>query len=322
MIKLIAEFCQNHNGNIDILAEMVEKAAKSGATHAKIQTIYSKNLSFRPEFEEGVKFGNNVLSIKRPYKAEYERLKKLELSNKSSKKFISLCLDNGLVPMTTCFSRASIDEIYETGFKSIKVASYDCASYQLIRELVDKFDELIVSTGGTYDDEIEKTTNILKDSNYSLLHCVTLYPTPLSQMNLERMLWLKKFTNNIGLSEHTLFSRDSIQASMAAIAIGAKIIERHFTILPESETKDGPVSINPKALKELSRFAKMEQEERLIFLNKKYPAWKIMMGSEKRKLSHEEILNRNYYRGRFASPRKETENGQRMIFNWEETSLK
>tara|TARA_B100000989_G_C19497504_1_gene452736 strand:- start:199 stop:1167 length:969 start_codon:yes stop_codon:yes gene_type:complete len=321
MVKIIAEFCQNHNGDFNILKNMIHKAAESGATHAKIQTIYAKNLSFRPEFEEEIFYDGSQLSIKRPYKAEFERLKNLEINLDDSKKFISLCKEYNLVPMTTCFSRSNIKEIISAGFKSIKVASYDCASFPLIRELKEVFDEIIVSTGASFDDEIKNTANILNDTNFSFLHCVTLYPTPLDQMHLSRLNWLRKFTPNVGLSDHTLFERDGIKASLGALALGAEIIERHFTILPSNKTKDGPVSIDSSSLKSISDFAKLSIDERIKKINSIFPNWKVMLGQSKRKLTSQELLNRNYYRGRFASPREGFSNGEAMIFNWEETPL-
>ena len=81
MSIIIAEFCQNHNGDKEILSKMVNAASECGATHAKIQSISSKNLTFRPEFEEGIEIDGICKSIKRPYLNEYERLRKLELSD-------------------------------------------------------------------------------------------------------------------------------------------------------------------------------------------------------------------------------------------------
>ncbi len=322
MTKLIAEFCQNHNGDMNILERMVEEASSAGATHGKMQTIYSNTLSFRPQFEQEVYDSEgNLQSIKRPYINEYERLKKLEVSQENTIKFISLCKNNGLIPLTTCFSRSNIKDIYNAGFKVIKVASYDCASYQMIRELKVLFDELIVSTGATFDDEVKKTASILKGSDFSFLHCVTIYPTPLNKMNLSRMKWLKSFTPNVGFSDHSLVSRDNVIASLGAMALGANIVERHFTILPQNETKDGPVSITPKEMKQLYEFAKLEAEERVEKMNIDFPQWEKMLGDSNRKLSTEELLNRSYYRGRFASQRSNTSDKSNMIFNWEETSI-
>ena len=90
---------------------------------------------------------------------------------------------------------------------------------------------------------------ILSDVNFSLLHCVTIYPTQLKQFHLSRMQILKKMADSIGFSDHSLVVRDGIRGSLCAIYLGAEIIERHFTVLKADETKDGPVSINKKHLK-------------------------------------------------------------------------
>ena len=321
MAKLIAEFCQNHNGNFDLLKKMVEASAEAGATHGKMQTIFADTIAFRPQFEEGLTKNGEVKSIKRPYLDEYKRLKDLEISSSNTEKFVQICNANGLVPMTTCFVREHVNHLAELGFHSIKVASYDCASFPLLRDLAKSFKEIIVSTGATYNDEVAHAASVLKGSNFSFLHCVTIYPTPLEHLNLARMEWLRSYSPVVGFSDHSKISETGLLASKAALALGAEIIERHFTLLPESETRDGPVSVNEHQLKELSDFAQLSQEERLYQIEQEFPEWECMIGVRNRKLSDAELLNRDYYRGRFASPRNESINGSRMIFNWEELSV-
>jgi len=321
MTQLIAEFCQNHNGNMDLLAHMVEAAGKAGATHGKMQTILADTIAYRPQFEEGLIVEGEIKSIKRPYAAEYQRLKGLEVSQEDTLKFVDLCRQNGLVPMTTCFVRAHVNDIAQAGFKSIKVASYDCASFPMLRELGALFNEIVVSTGATFDDEVIHAAATLKDKSFAFLHCVTLYPTPLDQMHLLRMQWLRSMAPRVGFSDHSLVARDGLLASKAALALGADIIERHFTILGPAESRDGPVSITPQHMAELASFAALDPQERLQRMDAEYPGWRVMCGQQQRQLSDQELLNRDYYRGRFASPRLESRLGTRMIFNWEETPI-
>jgi sialic acid synthase SpsE len=314
MAKIIAEICQNHNGNKKLLFDMLYAVKESGAQYAKIQTIFAEDLAKREEFENGLIDNGVTKIIKRPYAPEFERLKGLELDYKIQREFVDECRRIGLKPLTTCFSTASIPKIKELGLTEIKVASYDCGSLPMIKELAKHFDELIISTGATYNEEIEATAKYLKSINkkFSFLHCVTIYPTPLEQAHLKRMDYLRTFTPEVGFSDHTRVSTDGIKASLAALYCGADIIERHFTILASDQTKDGPVSINPVQLKELVDFSKLEKNDQLNWLNKNIPEWKIMLGSEQRDLSHEELLNRSYYRGRFASHRD-----GKTIYNWE-----
>jgi len=317
--QLIAEFCQNHNGDMDLLARMVEAAARSGATHGKMQTILAETVTYRPQFEEGLTVDGVVKSIKRPYAAEYERLKSLELTEKDTLRFIKVCDDNGIVPMTTCFARAHAKPLAEAGFKSIKVASYDCASFPMLRDLAALFDEVVVSTGATFDDEVEFASSILQGSNFAFLHCVTLYPTPLDQMHLARLDWLRTLAPRVGFSDHTLRERDGLIAAKAALAVGAEVVERHFTILGPTESRDGPVSITPADMAELAAFSALLIEDRRSIMNKEWPDWTSLIGEARRQLSDKELLNRDYYRGRFASPRAESRGGTRMVYNWEET---
>ena len=318
--KVIAEFCQNHNGDYEILKEMIWAAAESGATHGKIQSMFADDLSFRERFEEGnADDKGQIITIKRPYKDEYNRLKGLEINYKQHEDFIKECEKASIIPMTTLFNLDRINDIYNLGFKVIKVASYDCGSFPLITSLANKFNEIIVSTGATYDHEIKETINILNqtDINYSLLHCVTIYPTKLEHFHLGRLEVLNNLCNNIGFSDHSLVSRDGILGTLAAIYMGASIIERHFTILDEHETKDGPVSIGKEHIKEIINFTKLDKDDQLIYINEKGIDLNILKGNKDRELSSEELLNRDYYRGRFINKYRDS-----TVYNWEEDAKK
>jgi len=318
-LTLIAEFCQNHNGDFDTLRIMIDAAAKGGATHAKIQTIFADDLAFRTEFEEG-KFAQNgdVITIKRPYKNEYDRLKKLELTYDQQAAFVAACREAGLEPLTTAFTLTCIPHLSELGWNAVKVASYDCGSLPLVRALADQFDHLIISTGATFDEEIDRTAAYLNEVGraFTMLHCVTLYPTPLGEMHLNRMEYLRQFTNSVGLSDHSLVSTDGIKAALVAIHLGATTIERHFTVFEASETKDGPVSITQKHLEEIVEFANLEHDKQAAFLAANVPEAASMYGLTHRPLSDEEQRNRAYYRGRFAN-----KFDQDTIYNWEDEKL-
>lgn len=309
-MKIIAEFCQNHNGNLDVLKEMVKEAARAGASYAKIQTMFAEELTHRPRFDIGKE------SMKRPYEPEFSRLKPLELDWDAHKFFLDTCEKYKIKPLTTIFTRASIPFVKELGFNDIKVASYDCGSFPMIRELKDNFNYLFISTGATLYEEIEKTAEILRGFNYSYLHCTTIYPTPLDYLNLAKMQYLREFTSDTGFSDHTLVKKDGVKASKVAIMLGAEIIERHFTILSPEETKDGPVSINPEQLKDLVEFSKMDNKDRETLVEKEIPDFEKMIGERNPPLTLMELQNRDYYRGRFAS-KVDGED----IYNYEEVEL-
>ncbi|MCG8434432.1 MAG: N-acetylneuraminate synthase family protein [Gammaproteobacteria bacterium] len=116
----------------------------------------------------------------------------------------------------------------------------------------------------------------------------------------------------MGFSDHSLVKRDGIKASVAALAMGADVIERHFTILPPEESRDGPVSISPDLLSQLVQFARLPQNEVMMFAKNEIAELSKMIGMESREMSEAEKLNRDYYRGRFASMVS-----GRPVYNWE-----
>jgi sialic acid synthase SpsE len=297
---------------------MVWAAAEAGATYAKVQSMLADELTYRERFEQGIWEGERQRAIKRPYQAEYERLKPMDLGDQAHVLFGEECRKAGIKPLTTLFTRARLPFVAGLGWEAVKVASYDCASYPLIRELraeVEKgnFRHLFISTGATYDEEIATTAAFLEGISYSFLHAVTIYPTPLSELHLGRMHFLRRFTPSVGLSDHTLVERDGILASIVAMSLGAQVVERHFTLLGRQDTKDGPVSIRPDELKALVRFSRLETDELREYVAREIPVWEQMVGQEQRTLSPVELLNRDYYRGRFAS-RVDGE----PVYNWEE----
>ncbi len=315
-VDIIAECCQNHNGDREILKRMIHEAAKTGANYCKIQAIRSKELTHRERFDLGISENGVTKVIKRPYESEYARLKTLDLNLDTERWFVEECLRAGISPMTTVFTRDSVNDVKDMGFHSVKIASYDCASYPMLRDVKKFWKKIFVSTGATYDPEIEYAAETLNGIDFTFLHCVTIYPTPIKDLNLNRMSYLRRFTKSVGFSDHTKIADTGIIASKIALALGASCIERHFTILGPGETKDGPVSVNPKELSELVQFSKLSQYERMEIIKKEFPEWESSFGVQFRELTAEELLNRDYYRGRFASFR----NGS-PIYNWEDVVL-
>ena len=322
MAKIIVEICQNHNGDRNVLKDMIWAAKEAGADIVKGQVIFSEDTAPRERFDEGHVEDNGVRkTVKRPYRAEAERLRGLDLEESDYRFFVEESKRAGITPMVTIFARRRVPfaaSLPWTKERPVKVASYDCASYPMIRELSDNFGKLIISTGATFDDEIKTTAEIMKEKKkpFVFLHCVTSYPNTLQMANLARMEWLRQFTPEVGWSDHTLVPRDGIKAAKTAFMLGADYVERHFTILPVDKTKDGPVSLTPALLKELSDFRKLSKDEQKKIIEKEIPGWQIMLGHKEREMTHAEMLNRDYYRGRFAS----FVNGE-WVHNWEEKNI-
>ena len=298
---------------------MVHAASESGADIAKIQSIDSSDLTHREKFDNGLIDNGEIKIIKRPYKEEYERLKLLDLSKDHHYKFLEICSKYNIIPMTTIFNLGKIKFIDQANFKAVKIASYDCGSHYMIEQILKKkFPKIVISSGASFDHEIEKTCKLLKNhKDFTLLHCVTIYPTPLSEAHLNRITYLKKLTKNVGISDHSDPEKTGFKLSIGAVEMGASLVEKHFTILEKNQTRDGAVSVNVKQLKELVNLVNMEDQDRKDYIQKYIPEFKEMLGKEKRELSKTELLNRDYYRGRFAS--KNSQNN--TFYNWDEVEL-
>lgn len=298
---MIAECCQNHNGNLETLKAMVHRAAESGADYAKIQGLRSSELVKRERFEAGVTDGNGrVTTLRRPFQQEYDRLSKLDLSDDDERWFVEECSRAGIQSMITAFTLGSVSRFAAAGFNAVKIASYDCKSVPLLRE-AEIFDKVFISTGASFDQEVERAAQIFRSGQAALLHCVTIYPTPLEELNMRRMTWLRELVPTVGFSDHTLYQTTGLRASKLAMAIGADVIERHFTVLPAEETRDGPVSIGPSQFRELRQFADLSLSDRLSVLEDEWGDWMTGLGTSRRDLTNVELMNRDYYSGRVAA---------------------
>ena len=277
-MKIIAEMCQNHNCDMDLLETMVVEAAKNGADICKIQTIEAKHLIYWKEFEDF-----------RPYEKEYERLKSLELSIDDEKKFVAICRQNKVEPMTTVFEHRGFKRFNDVGYKLMKISGYSAQKVlPKIKEF--NFEHLYISTSSMTYREIEWLTKHLKLNlpyrNYTLLNCTCVYPTPLEKLNLQNIEFYKKHFGfkNVGLSDHTNPHEDNLLSSKLAIYQGIDVLERHFTILGKDETRDGKVSITPDMLSELKRFSMLSPKEQYKEINE---------------LNETQKFNHHYYRNRF-----------------------
>lgn len=312
--NIIAEFCQNHNGNVEVLNRMILAAKQGGASHAKIQGLYSSELTKRSEFEPDHQEEGSLL---RPHQAEFNRLSKLDLTLETESHFVKECKEFAIIPMITVFTHLGLERALEAGFKSFKIASYDCASRELISRILPHADELVISTGATLWNEIELTSQLVAKEKKShtkiaFLHARTIYPTPLDKMNISRMLFLRYLGWEIGLSDHSRPEVDGLVASKLAIHLGASYVERHFTVLARTETKDGPVSIMPSELQELSNFWHKDPLVRYQELSEINNLAKICFGESELEIDAQEATNAKYYRGRVASW-----HNSKQIYSWE-----
>jgi len=315
-MKFIAELCQNHNGDHSLLLEMIQCAKNSGATHVKIQNLYSFELTKRDEFE------NEVLGrfdMYRPYESELKRLGKLDLSEEQEREFVLACQELQVIPITTVFSRYGAIRARRAGFRDIKVASYGCTETRLIGEILDFADSVIISTGATTMNELHYLMHFIRDrgalSKVALLHCKTEYPNQMHRVHLRRMTWLhEEFGIETGFSDHSpsidehgVMNKYRLLPAKVAIYLGAQIIEKHFTVLPPTSTKDGRISATPSDFQELVEFSRTKKYQQESFLAPYHEAMELIIDDSNLNFEPtvEEWFNRRYYKGRvdvYGSP--------------------
>jgi len=276
-MKIISELCQNHNGNRDILERLIKTAAVCSDI-IKIQSIKANTFTFREEYEEY-----------RPYENEYERLKGLELSREDEEFFILKCMEYGAESMTTVFVPQHAPAFNELGYDNIKLSGYSIPAFDYGKKLKNfKFKRLFFSTSSLSLEEIKETIKNLNEMEieYFMLQCTCIYPTPLEKLNLQNIEFFKNKLGikNVGLSDHTNPHEDNLLSSKLAIFQGIDAIERHFTVLPVDETRDGKVSVTPSMMSEIKRFSRLSKEDQYQELNK---------------FNKQQIFNHDYYRGRF-----------------------
>jgi len=239
---VIVEIGINHEGNLKTAFEMVDAAWRAGAEVIKHQThVVADEMS---KAAKKVIPGNASVSI-------YEIMEKCALNEEDEIKLKDYIESKGMIFMSTPFSRAAADRLERMGVSSYKIGSGECNNYPLIEHIASFGKPMIVSTGMNSIESVKKTVNILEKYNlpYALLHTTNLYPTPVHLVRLGAMQELQKEFPNaiIGLSDHTTSNR----ACFAATALGACVLERHFTDKMERLGPDIINSMDPIALQEL-----------------------------------------------------------------------
>jgi len=239
---VIVEIGINHKGSLKTAFKMVDAAYNSGAEIIKHQTHVVED-EMSGEARKVIP-GNADISI-------YEIMERCALNEKDEIRLKEYIESKGMIFISTPFSRAAADRLERMGVSAYKIGSGECNNYPLIEHIASYGKPMIVSTGMNDISSVRKTVNILQKYNiqYALLHTTNLYPTPSHLVRFGAMQELQKeFSDTvIGLSDHTTLNL----ACFGAVALGASILERHFT---DSMDRDGPDIINsmdPKALREL-----------------------------------------------------------------------
>ncbi len=238
---LIAEIGVNHNGSIEIAKKLIKIAKKIGMDAVKFQSFKADKLSSKK-----TKLTNYQKKNLNKNLSHYNMLKKLELSEKDQKKLFLFCKQNKIEFISTPFDVESAKFLNSLGVKYFKTASPDLHDVYLHKYLSKINKKIIISTGMSNEDEIKKCLRFYKNKKkFALLHCISEYPCAHKNVNMKALNILKKYSNTVGFSDHTLDNLSSI----TAVCLGSKIIEKHFTLNKNMEGPDHIFSLDPKEMK-------------------------------------------------------------------------
>ncbi|MBU0995460.1 MAG: N-acetylneuraminate synthase [Proteobacteria bacterium] len=247
---IIAEAGVNHNGRLDLAKKLVDAAADAGADAVKFQTFKAEKL-----VASGAPKARYQQDRTSAGETQLEMIRKLELSQKGHKELAAYCEEKNILFLSSPFDLESIDFLSALGMTVFKIPSGEITNLVYLRKIGGLKKKVILSTGMANLGEIEKALGILTGAgterdNITVLHCNTEYPTPMKDVNLKAMLTLKTaFGVRTGYSDHTL----GIEVPVAAVALGASVIEKHFTLDKTMEGPDHPASLEPEELKNMVR---------------------------------------------------------------------
>jgi N-acetylneuraminate synthase len=244
---IIAEAGVNHNGSIILAKELVDAAVDAGADFVKFQTFKAGSLVTKTAHKAGYQKTNTDINDN----SQFEMLKKLELDQSAHLELNDYCTHKGIQFLSSGFDEESVDLLDQLGMLFFKIPSGEITNKPYLQHVAKKGKPVIMSTGMANMQEIKAALDVLTENGLSreqvtILHCNTEYPTPMGDVNLKAMLTIQnKFGVRIGYSDHTI----GIEIPIAAVALGAEVIEKHLTIDRNMPGPDHKASLEPDELK-------------------------------------------------------------------------
>lgn len=247
-VLIIAEAGVNHNGSVDLAFRLVDAAAEAGADIVKFQTFRTEKLLTREAASAEYQVKNTGGG-----KTQFEMIKELELGYPDFERIKAHCALRGIRFLSTPDEEESLDFLVSLGMELIKVGSGEVENIPFLRKIGAKGKDVILSTGMSGLTEVEKALGTLTRAgarSVALLHCTTNYPCPMEDVNLRAMDTLARaFGTVVGYSDHT----NGIEVAVAAVARGARIIEKHFTLDKAMPGPDHRASLDPRELADMVR---------------------------------------------------------------------
>ncbi len=289
---IVAEIGANHNGDMDLCRRMIDAAQTSGADAVKFQSWSKASLISRAEFARRAPYAKldpSALSLE-------QSIERYQLSPEQHRDIVAHCRARGITFFSSCFSAREVELLERLDVPAYKIASMDVNHFPLLDVVAATRKPVVLSTGMATLGEIERALDRLRRAGagpIALLHCVSLYPSPPSDLNLRNIPMLQEvFGVPVGFSDHALGAAISI----AAVALGACIIEKHFTVDKTLEGWDHAISADPPEMASIVRGAREVHEA---------------LGTAERVFSQAEVENRKAFRRR-AVMRRALKKGTRV----------
>jgi N,N'-diacetyllegionaminate synthase len=248
-VFLIAEAGVNHNGSIQLAKKLIDVASDANVDAVKFQTFITEKVISK----NAKKCKYQIKNTRQVNETQFEMVKKFELNEEAHKELINYCKKKKIIFLSSPFDIESVSLLNKLGLEIFKIPSGEITNLPYLRYIGRLNKKVILSTGMANLSEVEKALNILTNSgtrknNITVLHANTEYPTPMRDVNLKAMITIgKKFDVAFGYSDHTL----GIEVDIAAVALGASCIEKHFTLDCNMEGPDHKASLEPNELKSM-----------------------------------------------------------------------
>jgi N,N'-diacetyllegionaminate synthase len=245
-VLIIAEAGVNHNGSIDLAVQLIDAAKASGADAVKFQTFRADRIATR-----SAEKANYQQRQAADGESQFEMLQRLELDAAAHRRLFDYCRKTAIQFLSSPFDIQSIDLLDTLEVPLLKIPSGEITNLPFLERIAAKGRPVILSTGMSTLGEVEEAVQVLRAggvSEITLLHCVTEYPAPYAEINLRAMQTLKSaFGLPVGYSDHT----PGIEIAIAAVALGAEVIEKHFTLDRSLPGPDHSASLEPKEFKQM-----------------------------------------------------------------------
>jgi N,N'-diacetyllegionaminate synthase len=288
-VFIIAEVGVNHNGSIDLAKQLIDVVSNSGADAVKFQTFKAESLVLKNTQKAEYQKQNTDSS-----ESQFDMLKKLELDLDTHKELIRYCHEKNVIFLSSPFDCDSVRLLDELGLQTFKIPSGEITNLPYLRQIGFLNKKVVLSTGMSNLKEISDALAVLigagtSKENITILHANTMYPTPMKDVNLNAMLTIQEeFDIAVGYSDHTL----GIEVSIAAVAMGASVIEKHITLDQNMKGPDHKASLSPVELITMVKSIRNIEKALGSYIKKPSPSESVNMNIARKSIVASQLIKK------------------------------